>query len=142
MLHNSQRISRGCRPITTSPEGYSNVDYLETWEGMEELRQIGTERPSTANSKTRPVVNQVEVNPNINQKDLIQFCRERDIVVVGFARWDELREHYHIHISTSYAILGVCVIPKSVNKSRILENFNIYDFELNEEDVKIFRLLQ
>lgn len=34
--------------------------------------------------KIKPVCNQVEVNPNLNQKDLIQCCKERDIVIVGY----------------------------------------------------------
>ncbi|KAJ8980153.1 hypothetical protein NQ317_014648 [Molorchus minor] len=162
-------------PLPSSPEGYSDVDYLETWEGMEECVKLGLAKSIglsnfnkeqidrvLQNSKIRPVVNQVEVNPNINQKDLIQFCRERDIVVVGFAPLGRatlsttistyppatVLDSNVIEIGKKYGktpaqvvlryllSLGVCVIPKSVTKSRILENFNIYDFELNEEDVK------
>lgn len=36
------------------------------------------------NCKIKPVVNQVEVNPNLNQKKLIQFCKERDIIITGY----------------------------------------------------------
>uniref|UniRef100_A0A8R1XPH6 Aldo_ket_red domain-containing protein n=1 Tax=Onchocerca volvulus TaxID=6282 RepID=A0A8R1XPH6_ONCVO len=31
---------------------------------------------------------------------------------------------------------GICVIPKSINPDRILENFNIFDFKLTEEEMK------
>lgn len=34
--------------------------------------------------KIKPVANQVEANPNINQKKLIEFCTKRDIVIVGY----------------------------------------------------------
>lgn len=37
-----------------------------------------------AAAKIKPVCNQIEVNPNINQKKLIEFCKERNIVVTGY----------------------------------------------------------
>lgn len=36
-------------------------------------------------AKIKPVCNQVECNPNINQKKLIKFCKELNIVVVAFS---------------------------------------------------------
>lgn len=36
-------------------------------------------------AKIKPVCNQVEVNPNFNQKDLIDFCKQRGIVVVAYS---------------------------------------------------------
>lgn len=77
--------------------GYSDIDYLETWQGMEqciELRlakSIGLSNFNSeqierilGNCKVKPVVNQVEVNPNINQKKLIKFCKDRNIAITGF----------------------------------------------------------
>lgn len=76
---------------------YSDIDYVETWQGMEECVKLGLAKSigiSNFNEEQtnrilesciiRPVVNQVEVNPNNNQKSLIKFCKERDIVVTAF----------------------------------------------------------
>lgn len=84
-------------PISEGKDAYSDVDYLETWQGMEECVKLGLAKSiglSNFNSeqidrvlqhaKVKPVVNQIEVNPNMNQKKLIQFCKDRDIVVVGY----------------------------------------------------------
>ncbi|KAJ3657756.1 hypothetical protein Zmor_009539 [Zophobas morio] len=159
--------------LPTDASGYSDVDYLETWEGMEECVRLGltksiglsnfnseqVERVVT-NCKIKPVVNQVEVNPNINQKKLIKFCKDRDIVVVGFCPLGrsnyagrpgfpsptihdpeviKMGEKYNktaAQVVLNYLVsLGVVVIPKSVTKSRIEENFDIFDFSLDKNDV-------
>lgn len=36
-------------------------------------------------AEVKPVTNQVECNPLINQRNLIQFCKERDIVITGYS---------------------------------------------------------
>lgn len=76
---------------------FSNVDYIETWQIMERLVSTGKVKSigvSNFNSeqiarllsvaRIVPVVNQVECSPQINQKKLTKFCRERNIVVTGF----------------------------------------------------------
>lgn len=73
------------------------MDYLETWEGMEECVKLGLTKSigiSNFNESQidrllkqcniKPVVNQVEVNPNNNQKTLIQFCQDHDIHITAF----------------------------------------------------------
>lgn len=76
---------------------FSDNDYIETWKAMEKLVEIGLVKSigvSNFNSeqltrllsiaKIKPVCNQVECNPNINQKKLIKFCKELNIVVVAY----------------------------------------------------------
>ncbi|ENN80602.1 hypothetical protein YQE_02981, partial [Dendroctonus ponderosae] len=156
---------------------FSDVDYLETWGAMEEVQKMGLTKSIgvsnfnseqitrlIANSKIKPVVNQVECNPNLNQKKLIRFCKERDIVIVGYTplgRSDlvgtpgfpvpSILDEKVAKIARKYkkspaqvvlnylvANLGIVVIPKSVTPSRIKENIDIYDFELEAEDVAYF----
>ncbi|KAJ8944861.1 hypothetical protein NQ314_009351 [Rhamnusium bicolor] len=121
-------------PVGKGAAAYSDVDYLETWQGMEECVNLGLAKSIgisnfnaeqierlLKNCKIKPVCNQVEVNPNLNQKKLIEFCKQRDIVVVGYCPLAAIS-------------LGISVIPKSVTKSRIIENIDI-DFTLDPEDV-------
>ncbi|XP_017775979.1 PREDICTED: aldose reductase-like [Nicrophorus vespilloides] len=161
-------------PVSEGKTAYSDVDYLETWAALEECVALGLVRNvgvSNFNSeqigrvlevaKIRPVVNQVECNPNFNQKKLIEFCKGEGIVVTAYCplgrsenagmpgfpeptiydpKVAEIAETHNktaAQVVLNYLLtLGVCVIPKSVTKSRILENFDIFDFELSEEEVQ------
>ncbi|KAJ8912892.1 hypothetical protein NQ315_011215 [Exocentrus adspersus] len=160
-------------PVGEGKSAYSDVDYLETWEGMEECVNLGLTKSIGVsnfnaeqidrllkNCKIKPVCNQVEVNPNLNQKKLIEFCKQRDIVVVGYCplgrseyagtpgfpdptifdpKVIEMAKKYNktpAQIVLNYLIsLGISVIPKSVTKSRIIENIDVFDFTLDPEDV-------
>ncbi|CAN7992050.1 unnamed protein product [Ixodes pacificus] len=77
---------------------FSDVDYLETWEGMEECYEKGLVRDiglSNFNSeqimrvlkaaKVKPVMLQVECHPYLNQSQLIEFCKKLDIKVTGYS---------------------------------------------------------
>lgn len=161
-------------PIEDPKSAYSDIDYLETWQGMEEAQKLGLTKAIGVsnfnaeqvdrvlmNGTIKPVCNQVECNPNINQKKLIKFCKERDIVVVGFCplgrseyagnpgfpeptifdpKVAEIGKKYNktpAQVVLNYLVgsLGIVVVPKSVTESRIAENFAIFDFELDAGDV-------
>jgi aldehyde reductase len=76
----------------------SDVDYLDTWKGMEECVAAGLTKTigvSNFNSqqikrllsvaKILPACNQVESHPYLVQSDLIKFCRENEITVVAYS---------------------------------------------------------
>ena len=76
----------------------SDVDYLDTWKGMEECVAAGLTKTigvSNFNSEqikrllsvasVRPVCNQVECHPYLIQKELIKFCWNNKITVVGYS---------------------------------------------------------
>lgn len=76
---------------------YSDVDFVDTWKAMEELVRKGMVRSiglSNFNSEQvgrilksctiKPVMNQVECSPSINQRKLTEFCKERDIYVTAY----------------------------------------------------------
>ncbi|VEN39847.1 unnamed protein product [Callosobruchus maculatus] len=151
----------------------SDVDYLDTWKIMEDIcrkglaKSIGVsnfnKRQITRlleNAKIKPVVNQVECHPYLNQKKLTAFCKSKGIEIVGYSplstpdrEWakptdpvlteepiiKEIAAKYGktpAQVVYRYIIqLGVITIPKSVTKSRIEENIKIFDFELTPEEM-------
>lgn len=139
--------------------------YLETWKALEEIYKQGKVRAIgvsnftiehlshlLAHATIKPVLNQVELHPKLSQKELIQFCKEHDIVVQAWspiARGAVLDEPILVELSKKYnksvaqIILrwhlqnDVLIIPKSSNKERLEENSNLFDFELTKEDMKL-----
>lgn len=104
------------------------------------------------NVEIKPQVNQIELHPYFQQEDALKVMKE---FAVQPQAWGPLAEGKHgiftdsilAEIGGKYgktnaqvvlkwnAQRGVIVIPKSVNESRIKENFDIWDFELSQEDM-------
>jgi len=98
-----------------------------------------------------PVANQVEFHPYHYQKELLEYCNSKNIVIEAYSplvhakRMDEPRL---VSISeeigkTPAQILirwamqrGMVVLPKSVNQGRIVENFSVFDFEISDALMK------
>ncbi|XP_011641646.1 1,5-anhydro-D-fructose reductase-like isoform X1 [Pogonomyrmex barbatus] len=153
----------------------SDTDYLETWRGMEECVHQGLTRSigiSNYNSeqivrllksaKIAPVNNQIEVNINVNQEKLVDFCKKHHITVTGYSPLrqpgnssdiDKLNNSLMLKLAEKYKKTpaqialryvyqhGVAVIPKSVTKSRIKENMEIFDFTLTSDEMNAIRKL-
>ena len=98
-----------------------------------------------------PAANQVEFHPYHYQKELLEYCNSKNIIIEAYSplvhakRMDEERL---VAISeemgkTPAQILirwamqrGMVVLPKSVNESRIIENFAVFDFEISDSLMK------
>ncbi|MFD2521425.1 aldo/keto reductase [Emticicia soli] len=108
---------------------------------LEELSKEATEVP---------MVNQVEFSPYLYQEDLLKYCQEHKIQLQAYSplvRGQRMADPKLLNIAEKYqktpaqiilrwAIqLGVSTIPKSSNLERIKENFDVFDFEISEQDI-------
>jgi len=98
-----------------------------------------------------PAINQVEFHPYHYQKELLDYCNSKNIIIEAYSplvhakRMDESRL---VAISeelgkTPAQVLirwamqrGMVVLPKSVNENRIIENFTVFDFEMSDSIMK------
>ena len=133
------------------------------WPGMERAhergyaRSIGVSNFSVgeldellAVAETRPVVNQVQFNPFVYRRSLLEACGERDMALEAYsplgtgrhlsdARVREIAER--VGRTPAQVLVRWCVqrdlvvIPKSTHRERIAENAEIFDFALSDEDM-------
>ena len=141
-------------------------DVYGSWRAMEELyregriRAIGVSnfQPDRimdliVHNQVVPAVNQIETHPFNQQLETKKFLQENKVQIESWGPFAEGKNNIFTNellhsIAGKYnktvaqTILrwltqrGVVVIPKSVRKERIIENFNIFDFELSQEDME------
>lgn len=105
-----------------------------------------------ATANTKPMVNQIELHPQLTQEPLRQFCEEHNIAITSWsplARGRLLEDPVLAKIaevhgkSIAQVVIrwhlqsDLIVIPKSVTPSRIIENADVYNFSLSEEEMKM-----
>lgn len=96
-----------------------------------------------------PSVNQIELHPHCQQREIVNWCKERGIVVqaycplmrgnvnegvVGEIAQRMGRDGAQILLRWSLQ-KGFVPLPKSANPARIVSNIQVYDFELSDEDM-------
>ena len=136
-----------------------------TWKAFEEIYETGRvkaiglsnflphhidELMKTA--KIKPMVNQIEFHPGFAQIETAKYCLENDIVVEAWSplgRKEVLENETLVELAKKYnkSTAQICIrwvlqhdilpLPKSVTPSRILENSQVFDFEISEDDMKI-----
>lgn len=109
-----------------------------------------------AMAQVRPVVNQIEYHPYLQQSDLVNFCRDNDVAITAWApimrgqvvdvpALIEIGERYGkspVQVTLRWMIqTDIITIPKSANKGRIGSNADIFDFELSEADIEVIDAL-
>lgn len=105
-----------------------------------------------------PQINQIESHPKLQNTELIEYCRGLGIEMEawsplggGKTATEMLQSPQLIELGAKYnkspaqIIIrwnlqrGVVVLPKSVNKGRIAENINVFDFQLSEQDMEVMK---
>jgi 2,5-diketo-D-gluconate reductase A len=137
--------------------------FLETWRAFERIQEEGGARSIGVSNfrvedlerlerdaKRQPTVNQIELHPRLQQAELRDWHSEHDIATEAWsplAQGDLLEDGTietvaaHHDRTPAQVILrwhlqiGNVVIPKSSNAERIRENFEVFDFELSEDDM-------
>lgn len=140
-------------------------DYYGSWRAMQQLYKDGRVRaigvcnfPSAQlidmsyNFEVMPMVNQCEMHIHCQRKAELEVMRELGVQPEGWAPFAEgindtfndpvLLDIAKKHGKTTAQVMlrwniqrGVIVIPKSVHKERIKENFDIWDFSLDADDM-------
>lgn len=141
-------------------------DYYGSWRAMEELYKAGRIRAIGVsnflpdrlmdlcyNVEVIPAVNQIERHPHYQRAEHLEVMRKLGVQPQAWAPFAEglkgmftepiLTEIAEKHGKTVAQVIlrwnvqnQVIVIPKSVHKERMEENLNIWDFELDEEDME------
>ncbi|WP_025678890.1 aldo/keto reductase [Paenibacillus massiliensis] len=141
-------------------------DYYGAWRAMEELYREGKIKAIGVSNflpdrlmdlilhnEIVPAVNQVETHPFYQQYESADFMKEQGVQHQSWAPFAEgLNNMFGNEVLTSIAAQhnksvaqvvlrwlvqrDIVVIPKSVRKERIVENFNIFDFELSADDIE------
>ena len=98
-----------------------------------------------------PAINQVEFHPYHYQKELLEYCNFKNIIIEAYSplvhakRMDEPRlvaisdelSKTPAQVLIRWAMQrGMVVLPKSVNQNRIIENFAVFDFEISDSLMK------
>ena len=140
-------------------------DVYGEWRAMEELYEQGKIRAIGVSNfqpdrimdlmihnKIKPAVNQIEVNPFQQQIETQKFLQDNSVDIEAWAPFAEGKNNIFqnetlLSIAAKYnksiaqVILrwvvqrGIIALAKSTRKERMIENFNVLDFELSAEDM-------
>lgn len=141
----------------------------ETWKAMEELYKEGRIRAIGISNfrehhieallktaKVAPMVNQIRLCPGDPHEELVKYCREKGMLLeayspLGTGNIFSVPEITAMAEKYGKSAAQVCIrwslqkgflpLPKSVTPSRIKDNLNVFDFELDEADVDLLTKL-
>ena len=141
-------------------------DYYSAWRALEALYKEGKVRAIGVsnfyperladlcmNCEIKPMVNQIECHPFFQRGTSLEVAEHFGVAVEAWGPFAEagqgiftnpvITEIASAHSKTPAQVIlrwnvqrGVIVIPKSVHKERVEQNFNIFDFKLSDEEMQ------
>jgi alcohol dehydrogenase (NADP+) len=163
----------------STPSDYLSLEEVpieETWKQMEVAKESGYARHIGVSNfskkklkdlvdkaKHKPEMNQVEMHPLLQQKELVDFCKEENIFLTAYSplgsgdrssemkaqdepslmEIESIKKIAKKHDATPAQVLinwhanrGTAVIPKSTTPSHIESNFRAAKVELDKEDME------
>ena len=149
------------------------ITLADTWQAMERLvdlklvRSIGLSNFKISEideilrtARIKPVVNQIELHPYLNQRQLRDYCVKQNIIITSYCplanlkrpneRDEEVSALYNPIIqeiaqskkrTTAQVIIrwhlqhNLTVIPKTVTPERLHENRQVFDFQLSDDEM-------
>ncbi|XP_020139761.2 aldo-keto reductase family 1 member C3 [Microcebus murinus] len=180
LIHFPWALKPGEELLPTDENGktiYDIVDICATWEALEKCKDAGLAKSIGVSNfnrrqlekilnkpglKYKPVCNQVECHPYLNQSKLLDFCKSKDIVLVAYSALGTQRDKRWVDPSSPVLLedpvlcalakkhkrtpalvalryqlqRGVVVLAKSFTEQRIRENMQVFEFQLTSEDMK------
>ncbi|MEK4263196.1 aldo/keto reductase [Paenibacillus sp. FSL L8-0499] len=143
--------------------------YKESWRALETLYKEGRVKAIGVSNfqihhledvlkdaEIKPMVNQVELHPYLNQQALLDFCKEQGIQLEAWSPlmqgqlFDQpvLKKIAAKHGKSVAQVIvrwdlqrGIITIPKSTKEHRIIENVDVFDFNLSDEDMTLINSL-
>lgn len=134
-----------------------DIDLAESIGALNRMRQQGLTRHIGVSNFTRALseapltCNQIEYHPQLNQSRMLERLREDDMAFVSFCplgRGETMKSAAvtlaaEAHGRTQAQIIlrwhvqqpGVAAIPRTSNPARLEENFEIFDFELSQDEM-------
>ncbi|MED4585001.1 aldo/keto reductase [Brevibacillus choshinensis] len=137
--------------------------YKEAWRALETIYKEGRVKAIGVSNfhvhhlqdlmkdaEMKPMVDQIEYHPRLTQKELQAFCREQNIQMEAWSplMQGQLLDHPVLkdiadrHQKSIAQVIvrwdlqnGVVTIPKSTKEHRIVENADVFNFELSTEDM-------
>jgi len=124
------------KSIGVSNYGNHHLQELLDWEGL----------------TIKPVINQIELNPWLMRQEIVDFDRKNDVILQAYSpitRGMRLDDPDLLTLSKKYGkspaqILirwslqqGFVTLPKTVNPDRLVSNLDVFDFNIEDEDVKL-----
>ena len=141
-------------------------DYYGAWRAMERLYREGAVRAIGVsnftperlvdlcmNQEIRPMVNQIEVHPFFQQNTALRVMEDYGVVPQAWGPFSEAQKDIFHHKTlakiagrhgktTAQVILrwhlqrNISAIPKTVHRERMIENLNVFDFELTGKEME------